>query len=263
MANAPKFVLLLSVIGIGASALAEEIQPANEAKVDEALDEIVVTATRRETPLQETALSVAALTGDYLDEAGLRDFDDYWRQVPSLAIAESGPFGTQAVIRGMSANFGAVSDEPLSALYFDETPLTNPAGYFTAPPDVYLVDMERVEVLRGPQGTLFGASSMGGAIRYISNKPDLTSSQFSVDSGFSTTDHGGNNTELSGVFNHVLVPESSALRLVAYYRDDAGFIDDIGLQRRDINWRETQGLRLSATSVINDRLSITGFDVLI
>ena len=229
-----------------------------ESHADEVIEEIIVTAMRRETPLQETALSVGVLTGEALDAAGLRDFDDYWRQVPSMSVTDFGLFGTLAVIRGLSQNFGAERDEALSALYLDETPLTNPSGAFTAPPDFYLVDMERVEVLRGPQGTLFGASSMGGAIRNVTNKPDIMKSDYSVETRLSSTRHGGLNSEVNAVFNQVLEPDRSALRVAAYYQDDEGFVDDIGLDRKDVNWERTQGIRLSASTLIGDRLSLVG-----
>ena len=255
--------LVLCALGLGASlSVAAENTNENESRLEVPaaieIEEIIVTAMRRETGLQATALSIGVLTPGEIEDSALRDFDDYWRRIPSMSVTDSGPFGTLTVIRGLSANFGAQTDEPLTALYLDETPMTNPAGFFTSPPDFYLVDMERVEVLRGPQGTLFGASSMGGAIRNITRKPDASISDFSVEAGVSDTRHGGTNGEINAVVNRVLVPERSAIRVAAYYRDDEGFVDDIGLNRSNVNWKRTEGIRLSASTLWGEKLSLTG-----
>ncbi len=247
---------LLSSIATASEQAAQENPAQTVDPVSEAIEEIVVTGLRRETPLQETALSIGVLTDEAIQGGRLRGLDDYWRQIPSMSVTDSGPFGTLAVIRGLSANFGASQNEPLSSIYLDETPLTNSGGYFTAPPDIYLVDMERVEVLRGPQGTLFGASSMGGTIRSFTRKPDPSKSNFSVETALSSTRHGGMNTEINAVFNQVLTPERSALRVAVYHRDDDGFVDDIRLGREDVNWERIQGLRLTASTLVGERLSL-------
>lgn len=222
------------------------------------IEEIVVTATRRDSALQDTALSIGVLTGEALSESRNLNWEDYWRQIPSMAVTDSGPFGRRIAIRGLSGNSGALADEALTATYLDDTPVTNPGGFFTMPPDFYLVDIERVEVLRGPQGTLFGASSMGGAVRNITNKPDATASTQSYEATISNTNHGGMNYEVHAILNQPLVQDRTALRLAAYYRDADGFVDDIGLNRTNVNSNRTVGFRLSGKTRIGDNLQLTG-----
>ena len=222
------------------------------------IEEIIVTATRRDSALQDTALSVGVLTARDLAGARALNLDDYWRQIPSLAVTDAGPFGTRVAIRGLSGNSTARADEALTAIYLDDTPLTNPQGLFATPPDINLVDVDRVEVLRGPQGTLFGASTMGGAVRTITNRPDpMASTQF-YEATISNTNHGGTNYEINAVLNQPLVQDRSALRLAAYYRDADGYIDDIGLSRANVNSDETLGFRLSGMTRIGENLMLTG-----
>jgi len=220
------------------------------------IEEIIVTATRRESTLQDTALSLAVLTEENLRDAHLRDFEDYWRAVPSMAVTDSGPFGTRVTIRGLSGNASARSDEALAAVYLDDTPVTAPEGFFTSPPDIYLVDVDRIEVLRGPQGTLFGASSMGGAVRTISKVPELSRVTHSYHGSVSNTQRGGLNYEINATWNLPIVEGRSAIRLAAYYRNLDGYVDDIGLGQRNVNSSETAGFRLSAHSRIGDNSSV-------
>jgi iron complex outermembrane receptor protein len=221
------------------------------------IEEIIVTATRRESALQDTALSLAVLTEEDLRDAHLRDFEDYWRAIPSLAVTDSGPFGTRVTLRGLSGNASARSDEALAAVYVDDTPVTPPEGFYTSPPDIYLVDVDRIEVLRGPQGTLFGASSMGGAVRTISKLPELSRITHSYDGSVSYTRRGGLNYEINATWNLPIIDERSAIRLAAYYRDLDGYVDDIGLDQSNVNSNETTGFRLSAHSRIGDNGSVT------
>ena len=221
------------------------------------IEEIIVTATRRVSALQDTALSVGVLTDGTIDEAGLRDFDDYWRRIPSMSVTDSGPFGTRVAVRGLSANTSARSDEALAAVYLDDTPLTPPEGFYTSPPDVYLVDVDRIEVLRGPQGTLFGASSMGGAVRTITRRPDPSATTQSYEATVSNTRRGDLNYDLNATWNLPIVEGRSAVRLAAWYRDLDGYIDDIGLGVSNVNRSRTSGFRLSASARVGERLSVT------
>lgn len=222
------------------------------------LEEIIVTATRRDSVLQDTALSVGVQTARDLAEMRAVNLKDYWRLIPSLVVTDSGPFGTRVAIRGLSGNSSARADESLTAIYLDDTPITNPEGFFTSAPDFDLVDVNRVEVLRGPQGTLFGASTMGGALRTITNRPDATASTQFYEATISGTNHGGTNYDFNAVLNQPLVRNRSALRLVAYYRNADGYIDDIGLNRTNVNSNETLGFRLSGNAKIGDKLLFTG-----
>ena len=223
-----------------------------------AIEEIVVTATRRETRLQETAASVGVMPAQELEATRALTFDDYWRRIPSMSVTDLGLFGTQTAIRGLSGGSAALQGESLTATYLDDTPLTQADGYFRTTPDLYLVDMERVEVLRGPQGTLFGASSMGGAIRNITKAPNEYQSEYRIEGTVSNTDHGGTNYNLNAVFNQPLVKDRSAVRLAAFYQDMEGWVDDIGLNRQNVNWNRVMGFRLGANTRFGDRVFVTG-----
>ena len=222
------------------------------------IEEIVVTATRRETRLQETAASVGVVSAQELEASRALTFDDYWRRIPSMSATDQGLFGTQTAIRGLSGGSGALQGEPLTATYLDDTPLTQADGYFRTTPDLYLIDMERVEVLRGPQGTLFGASSMGGAIRNITKAPNEYQSEYRIEGIVSNTDHGGTNYNVNVVLNQPLVKDRSAVRLAAFYQDMEGWVDDIGLNRQDVNWNRVKGFRLGANTRFGDRVFVTG-----
>jgi outer membrane receptor protein involved in Fe transport len=224
----------------------------------EIIEEIVVTATRRETRLQETAASVGVMSAQELEATLALSFEDYWRRIPSMAVTDLGLFGTQTAIRGLSGGAGALQGEPLTATYLNDTPLTQSDGYFRTTPDLYLVDMERIEVLRGPQGALFGASSMGGAIRNITKAPNEHQSEQRIEGTVSNTEHGGTNYILNAIFNQPLVKDRSAVRLAAFYQDMEGWVDDIGLDRENVNWNRVKGFRLSANTRFGDRVFVTG-----
>jgi outer membrane receptor protein involved in Fe transport len=210
------------------------------------LEEIVVTATRRATSIQAAPLSVTALTGAELRAIGARDIDDYFARVPGLNYVNDG-WSHKSAIRGVSSGT-SVEPRPLSALYLDDVPmmtLTGPPalGQIGGPhPEVY--DLARVEILRGPQGTLFGTSALGGAIRMITNAPDPDAWSASVEGDLSSTSHGGDNYQLSGVVNLPLVRGEAAVRAVGFVREEAGFIDDTQRVIANVNSAETSGGRV-------------------
>jgi len=219
------------------------------------LEEIVVTATKRESRLLNTALSVGVLTGEELAALGAANLHDYWRLIPSLVVTDQAFGGDRITIRGLGEEPNGIA-ESMSAVYFDETPVNQADGLFTMSPGFELVDIDRVEVLRGPQGTLFGASAMGGAVRIISNAPDTQGSYGFVEGGVSSTSHGGINYETNAVWNLPL-GDNSAARVVGYYRDNDGWIDDIGLNRNNVNSADVGGGRLSLLWGVSESLDIT------
>jgi outer membrane receptor protein involved in Fe transport len=222
------------------------------------LEEIVVTATRRHTALQETPLSVGVLTAQDIEDSGALHVFDYWRMIPSLAVTDWGFAGNRFIIRGLSGSSGPETDESLTANYLDDTLLVSPQGLFTHAPSFRLVDIDRVEVLRGPQGTLFGAGSMGGAIRLITNQPDAGRPTQYYEALISNTAHGDLNYGLTAVWNLPLVEDRSALRLAAYRFDEDGYIDDIGQGHDNANGVTTTGLRLSARARLWHDFDVTG-----
>lgn len=233
---------------------AQENSGNNEARV---LEEIIVTATKRSVSLQELPLSVGVLTGQELRDIGAIGMDDYWRLIPSLNVKDGPLGGNTAIIRGLSDSVSFSQPESLNAFYFDDAAITFVPGLYATPGDPALVDVARVEVLRGPQGTLVGANAMGGAIRIITNEPDAEVLLRSLDLNLSTTTHGGWNYGGRFVLNQPLSGSASAIRLAAWYQDDEGFVDDIGLGRKNINSERRQGARLSWLWNVSD-----SFDVL-
>lgn len=221
------------------------------------IEEITVTALRRETDLATTPQSIAALSGQTLERIGVTDFIDLVGAVPGLTMKDEGPGLIRPVIRGIAGQ-----GEAQVAVYYDEAPVSSGpgtsenAGRFT--PEIKPVDLERVEVLRGPQGTLYGASSMGGAIRFITNKPDTTRFESSVRAEVSGYADGGNGYQLDAVVNIPLVEDLMALRAVVYRRDQDGFVDNPRLGLEDINDIETDGARIAVRVEPNENWSITG-----
>jgi outer membrane receptor protein involved in Fe transport len=210
-----------------------------------ALEEIKVTATRRAVAIQDAPVSLSALSERQLRATGARDIIDYFSHVPGLSYTDNG-WSHRLAVRGIASGT-FVEPRPFSALYLDDTPmmtLSGPAalGQIGGPhPEVF--DMERIEVLRGPQGTLFGTSALGGAIRMITNRPAPEGWYADVEAGISGTKHGGDNQQASAVLNVPFGAGTAALRMGGYYRDEAGFIDDTYRLLEDVNSAETSGGR--------------------
>lgn len=182
------------------------------------IERIQVTASRRASSVQEAPLNITALDSDVMKEQNISKLTDIARFVPGLSIPEQGRGGNNIIVRGLNTNStGPDSNGKTVATYFGEIPLAV---------DVRLIDMQRVEVLIGPQGTLYGAGTLGGAIRYIPNKADfdVTSFEFSADafSGAESDDLGG---ESSFVLNVPLISDTLAVRASVNYYNDPGFID--------------------------------------
>jgi outer membrane receptor protein involved in Fe transport len=214
-----------------------------------ALEEIIITATRREAPLQHAPLSVGALTEPDLKAIGARDIVDFFEHIPGLSYTEDSFGGYRIAIRGIAAGT-FVETRPLTAFYLDETPMMTVASGSLGNPQwggarPQAVDIARVEVIRGPQGTLFGAAALGGAVRMITNPPDAERLFGTVEAGYSATAHGGNNGSVNGVLNAPLIEDRLALRAVGYWRDDAGYVDNSQSRRDDVNDVVTSGARLS------------------
>jgi len=235
-------VLLCAMLACSMAVSARDIAGESEEQV---LEEVIVTATKRAVNLQDLPLSVGVLTGSTLSEIGAIGMDDYWRMIPSLNVKDGPLGGNTAIIRGLSDSVSFSQPESLNAFYIDDAAITFVPGLYATPGDPALVDIARVEVLRGPQGTLVGANAMGGAIRVITNEPDVGEPLRKLDLNLSNTAHGGWNYGGNFILNQPLRNGNSAIRLAAFYQDDDGYIDDIGLQHKDINGEQRGGARLS------------------
>ncbi len=192
------------------------------------LEDIIVTAEKRSENLEKVPLSIVAFNSAALAELGTQDFSSLAARIPAVALNSAGPGRSSYSIRGVASVGG---NSPTTGLYVDETPVLPSGGDgATASVDPDLFDLARVEVLRGPQGTLYGASSMGGTIRLITNQPNLSKDEAAVKVEGSGTQHGGGNYRLDGMVNVPLIEDRAALRVVATYKDFSGFINrEIGV----------------------------------
>lgn len=267
MRNAHEYraLLLLAIVVAIVSAPMEGLaQGANTPEAQQvaidsrSIDEIIVSATRREADVQSVPLSVHVITEEDLARLGATGFADYARTVPGLSFTYGGNGGEQQTIRGISTNTW-FDINPATAIYLDEVPFTHAGGTATPyNPDPMLVDIKRIEVLRGPQGTLFGASAMSGAIRIITNEPDLSQTEGFIDAEISSTKHGGLGYGVNGMFNMPSANGRAAIRAVAYHRDLDGFIDNVLTGERNVNSTEISGARLSGKFILSDIASLSG-----
>ncbi len=224
----------------------------------DAIQEIIVTATKRAVSLQDVPFSVAAVTEGQIRNSGATDIADLARNIPGLTITDLGPGKSQVSIRGISAG-QVVRDQPgvkeQVGVYLDESPIS--IALFT--PDLDLFDLERFEILRGPQGTLFGAGSLSGTLRYITRQPQLGT--FGGTGEVTASD--GTGTDFGGSVKAALnlpVGEKAAARLVGYYDDLSGFIDATQPNlsvRENVDGGSKTGGRLALLLEPNAALSIT------
>jgi outer membrane receptor protein involved in Fe transport len=229
------------------------------------LEEVIVTATRRAERLQDVPESISAFDSQAIAMRGLQQMDDYAKLVPGMSLGVREPGGTTIVFRGVAASglsFGSVSS---SALYLDEQPITQSGRN----PDPRLIDIERIEALRGPQGTLYGASSQSGTLRVITSKPDPAGFSAWVDTQVSQVDGGDTGYDVSAMVNVPLVADRIALRLVGFTAEDAGFIDNVlsdspggtfdnsNVVEKDVNSSETSGGRVTLGWDVTENVNAT------
>jgi iron complex outermembrane recepter protein len=217
--------------------------------------EVVVTALKRSTKLQDTPLAISAVTGDSLEKAGNTDFTQLTRTAPGLRIIDSGPGQRRVLIRGIQA-----SGEPTVGVYYDESPVAGSVGTTSdaasSTPDFRLFDVERAEVLRGPQGTLFGAGSMGGTIRVIFKKPNMSRFEAATSVDGQVVEHGGAGGSVDAMVNLPVIDDEVAVRLVGFYQKYAGYVDNNRLGLRNINDGFSTGGRALVRVTPIDRLTV-------
>lgn len=206
-----------------ASAVLLALSPAH-AQDTATLGEVVVTAQKRGAEsLQDVALSIQAIGSEQLDELRIQAFGDYLKYLPSVSYQSFGPGFGVAYFRGVASgeNSNHSGPQPTVGMYLDEQPITTIQGAV----DLHLYDIERVEALAGPQGTLYGASSEAGTIRIITNKPDPTGFRAGYNAEINTV-HNGSEGYVAEGFVNVPIGESAAIRLVGWYKDEAGYIEN-------------------------------------
>jgi iron complex outermembrane receptor protein len=190
------------------------------------LDEVVVTASKRISTVQDTPISISAVSGNDLLARGVSSLADLAQGTPGVSLKSEGPSQTEIEMRGMTSSGG---NSATVGFYLDDIPLAGPAsaqnGHVVIDPDLY--DLNRVEILRGPQGTLFGSGSMGGTVRLITNQPNLSQFQSSAQSVLSGTEGGGFNHRDNLMVNLPLMDDTLALRVVGTENYTSGWIDRI------------------------------------
>jgi iron complex outermembrane receptor protein len=220
------------------------------------LEDVVVTATRRAETAQTAPASISALSGADLEKAGTFGFEDVVRRVPGLVINDAGVGSTQIVMRGIATENRNFNLQPTVGLYLDELSANDPILPFGIN-DVGLYDMERVEVLRGPQGTLFGSGAIGGAIRMLTRKPDMNAFEGSVQASFEGTKGGSEGYGAAGMLNAPLLDGRAAVRLVGSYRHKGGVIDRTLLGGRNTDTSDFTNARIAFAFAPSDALKIT------
>ena len=185
------------------------------------LEEVVVTARQRAESSQDIPMMVQSISGEDLQKQGITTLEDFSRQVAGLNVQTTTPGQNTIVFRGVSDGGGFLVD-PTAAVYLDEQPMS----LTSASPDIYPVDLARIEALAGPQSTLYGASSQSGAIRVITNKPDPSGFDANIGAGISSTKDGGTGYEVDGMVN-IPLSDTVAIRLAGFRARDAGFIDNV------------------------------------
>jgi iron complex outermembrane receptor protein len=260
--------ILLSSQALGAGTVApDENAPAlTTADSRELLQEVIVTARKRTERLQDVPMSVAVVSAQDIQKTGAISLSDLGHEVAGLTVVSAAPGQNVITLRGLSGNNTV-------GFYIDDTPLTIGIGNAVQPTnyvmDPALFDLSRVEVLRGPQGTLYGAGSFGGTVRYITNQPDLTQTHATAKATLSDTDGGGLNEEVDGLVNAPLIPGGLGLRAMAFERDYDGYIDRYptnpnnylaalsGPLDHDINTEKTYGGRVALEAKPTDFFSAT------
>ena len=280
-------IAALSIFGAGVPA-ASAADAGKSKEQSTTVDDLVVTATRREEKLQDVPIAVQALSGDKLQELGITDFQKLLQFLPDVHAAGRGPGQNTVYIRGLSTDTasiligGSAGTNPNVAVYLDDVAVSMPVRNL----DVYAADLERIEVLKGPQGSLFGASAMGGAVRYITAKPDLSGFHAGFSGSYSVTKSGDPSAGGQAFVNLPIIADKLGVRLVIYSDHKGGYIDNIPgtyqmpltspgfkgrpgfatiprpvvsngpLVQENFNSADYQGLRLAVEYRINDDWSV-------
>ena len=252
----------------GANQPADDQSRLAQAEPAAGLEEVIVTATKRESRLQDTPLSLSVLGNEELERRSLVSATDYLSSVPGVHLDSFGLGENMLVIRGLGLTPG---QSPTAGAYLGDVPLSDALDFYIT--DVKLVDMARVEVLRGPQGTLYGAGAMGGAVREIPQAPVLDQWQGQLKLGYATTAHSDDPSyDAVGVFNIPLVDHTLALRTAVYHFKKAGYVDLVSTPamealsaltqvpvavEKDTGGHEYSGLRSTLLFTPTERLNLS------
>src|SRR5262245_45177824 len=239
------------MVGLGLLPRAGHAQESDEGS---GLEEIIVTASKRAESIQDVPLSIRALGDEELRRMGADSLEDYAGVTPGLQLTGTRS-NSQIIVRGVTTgpvNHDQTEIKETVGVYLDETPI----AVQRYSPNLKLFDLERIEVLRGPQGTLYGAGSMAGAIRMITRKPQLDRFAAETRAMVSSTEDGGMSDSFDGMVNMPLIEDVLGIRAVGFYRDVGGYIDNIAIGDDDSNSELSRGGRLAARWTPNEDLTV-------
>lgn len=220
------------------------------------VEEIVVTATKRETTMKDTPAAISAVSGEAIRQSQSFSLESFTRLDPSIQVNNRGVGDNQIIVRGISS-----SGKPTVGLYYDEAVITGLGldGGSDNQPNIQLHDLERIEILKGPQGTLFGAGSMSGTVRFITNKPDLSNPEFSFAGSVADVKDGNELFQGEAVANLPIIEDKLGARLVVWGDSGGGYIEQNrnGSVFEDVNDQQVWGGRLSLASQVTDAFKVT------
>jgi iron complex outermembrane recepter protein len=243
----PKTLALALVAAGVLTALPVEAQQAATPTATEPqqLDAIVVTSGKRAQKQREVAGTISVIQGNELERLGARDQEDALKLTPGVQVNRGDPGNNTITIRGLGTQAavegGGLQQQP-TGFYLEDVPLGSPIGKGLVV-DILPFDLDRIEVLRGPQGALFGSGSLGGAVRYLYAKPNLKTFEASALVGFNSVSNGGSAPSVYGMLNAPLADGKAALRVVAFDRKDPGYIDNVTTETKDANKVDQRGAR--------------------
>ena len=229
MNSNPKLTYAIAAILSGNIAGASYAATADADTESDSIQEITVTAQRRTENMQDVPIQIQALTGETLTQLNVTTFDDFVKYLPNVTSASNGPGQGVIFMRGLATSTLAtqgssgIGSFPNVAVYLDDQSGQLPGRNL----DVYAADMERIEVLEGPQGTLFGAGAQAGVLRYITNKPKLDVTEGNVDAGYAYTSGGNPSSNVDAMINLPLIPDTLAVRGVIYSDTRGGYINNV------------------------------------
>ena len=236
-------LLASSTLGVTSGAIAQTT-PVQAAPIAAAADisEVIVTATKRSERVREISGSVSALSGKELEAIGASSWSDYLTTMPGVVLNDSIPGWSFVTIRGVSSTTASEQGQTTTGYYINEVSLTDPT-YSIGNPDIDAFDVDNVSVLRGPQATLYGAAALGGVIDYQAAKPNLSKRQIHVESGLQTTENGDIGGAAKMMLNLPIIQDVLAARVTYVYREDGGYIDNVGTHQNSSNQTVTKGGR--------------------
>src|SRR5271168_1416516 len=225
-ANSRLSCAIAAILGSSAAGIASGASPTDTDANSDAIQEVTVTAQRRTENMQDVPIQIQALTAETLQQLNVSTFDDFVKYLPNVTSASNGPGQGVIFMRGLATSTLAtqgssgIGSFPNVSVYLDDQSGQLPGRNL----DVYAADIERIEVLEGPQGTLFGAGAQAGVLRYITNKPKLDVTEGIVNAGYAYTSGGDPSSNVDATLNLPLIPDTLAVRAVIYSDTRGGYI---------------------------------------